>query len=80
MHTRDDNDGVWINPVEDRTGEPVQRRPAGIAVENLEKLGPFRYTCQRRFQLNTKRITEPGTLTLVPEVGIADIRFRRRSE
>jgi hypothetical protein len=36
MHTRDDNDGVWINPVEDRTGKPVQRRPAGIALENLK--------------------------------------------
>lgn len=80
MHTRDDDDGLWINPVEDRIGKPVQRRPAGIAVENLKELGPFRDESERRFQLNTKLIAEPGALTLIPDVGIADIRFRRRPE
>ncbi len=58
----------------------MQRRPASIAVENLKELGPFRDELERRFQLSPKLIAKPGALTLVPDVGIADIRFRRRPE
>jgi hypothetical protein len=38
VHDRNDNDGFWVNAVENTVGKPPQQRPARISVDDLIEL------------------------------------------